>query len=248
VKTWQLLEEVELEPDWQYLPLVISYDKIDNEIYALKYSDDWLTYELAILNTATGEMTTISTLGDVETMPSIYTLSGAVDGNLYAVCTDGKFYSIEKKSGKMTAIGALGCVPTGIQSTIYDYATQTMYWAAVTTSDETMLCSINMETGAASIINRFPEYEEYVGLYILEANKPSNTPENDEAQFNFDAPASLSGELEVIVPDKTIAGEDITEDLTVEIYVDNEQYESFEAVFTNNFSTILTVELCLSIR
>lgn len=242
VNTWELHEEVELEPDWQYLPLVITYDAIDGEIYALKYSDDWVNFELATLNPMSGELTTISVLGDSGTMPTIMTLSGADNGLLYAVCTDGQLYSIEKQTGVMTAIGEIGCIPSGIQSTVYDYNTGILYWAAVTSFDDTMLCTIDMQTGEASVVNVFPDFEEYVGLYILNDKKSDSAPQKVEAELTFTYPAELTGSLDFTVPSKTIGGDAITSDLEVVITIDKIEYKSITASPGSQHSELITFE------
>ena len=64
-ETWQINSEVELEPDWQYLPLIITYDKTNSNIYALGYSDDWSEHTLNIMDPDSGEMTMIGAMGEV---------------------------------------------------------------------------------------------------------------------------------------------------------------------------------------
>ncbi len=241
-ETWQINSEVELEPDWQYLPLIITYDKTNSNIYALGYSDDWSEHTLNIMDPDSGEMTMIGAMGEVGIMPNIYAMSAANDGNIYAICSDGKLYSVDKSSAKMTAVGDLGLKPSALQSSVYDYSTNTLYWAASLESGESKLCSVDITTGKATIISDFKNYEEFVGLFIPFENVDPNAPQKVTADFQFTNPGELSGTLSYTSPKYTVAGDVISTDINLTIKVDDTEVKNINVSPGETGSITLSLE------
>lgn len=239
--SWDITSEVSLLPNWQYLPLIITYDRTDQYIYALGYSDDWSKHVLATLDPSSGELTTVATLGTVGEMPNIFTMSATDKGGIFAICSDGNLYKIDKATGTMTAVGNTGFIPSALQSTVYDYETGTLYWAASFSTGESKLCTVDLTTGAATIISNFDNYEEFVGLFIMENNYNEDAPQQVEAAFNFQSPGSLQGTLSFTAPSKTMSGKEITEDLYITIKVDDTEVKNLKAQPGSNNTETLTL-------
>lgn len=243
INTWKMVEEYDLEPDWQYMPLVITYDRTDAQIYAITYSDDWTKHELAILDPNSGKMDYVATIGTVGVMPNIFTLSATDEGNLLAICDNGKLYNIDKSTGAMNLVGSTGYFPTGLQSTVFDYETKTLYWAGVMTNDESGLFTVDCNTGVAKKVYNFEPYEEYVGLYIMQNEYPDDVPQKPEAEFIFDADGSLTGTLEFTVPSKNNAGESLDTSLTMSITVDGTEITKYGETWNPGHSTTVPVSM-----
>lgn len=220
IQTWNITSEINLQANWQYLPLIVTYDNTDQRIYALSYNDDWSKHTLAVLDPLSGQLSTIATLGTVGEMPNIYTMSATDKGFIYAICSDGNLYKIDKTTGSMTSIGNTGFTPQSLQSTIYDYQTGVLYWTASLSTGESKLCTVDMTTGEATVISDFDNFEEFVGLFILN-NSNDDTPEQFSATVEFDTPGSLQGTIKYIAPSKTVSGKEITEKINITIKVDN---------------------------
>ncbi len=233
VKTWSVLSEVHLDPYWEALPLIITYDKIDSKIYALGYSEDWSHHVLATMNPETGELTTVATLGRVGEMSNVYAMSATANGGLYAICEDGNLYSIDKVTGTMTVVGNTGYSPQSLQSAVYDYDTNTLYWAASFNTGESKLCTVDLATGVATILSDFSEYEEFVGLFII-PEEQNDIPARVEAEFNFSNLGALSGNLAFTVPSYTVGGDNIEGNVDLVIKIDDEEYKSLSAAAGSN--------------
>lgn len=238
--SWTITSEVALQANWQYLPLIITYDKTDQTIYALSYTEDWSKHVLATLDLATGELTTVATLGVVGEMANIYTMSATDKGGIYAIGSDGNLYKIDKMTGAMTVVGNTGFIPSALQSTVYDYATGTLYWAASLSTGESKLCTVDLTTGVATVISDFSNYEEFVGLFIM-GDSNDDAPQQAEATFNFLSPGALQGTLNFTTPSKTMSGKEITEDVDISIKVDNIEVKQFASQPGSNNSETLTL-------
>ncbi len=239
--SWAVTSEVGLQANWQYLPLIVTYDKTDQYIYALSYNDDWSKHVLATLDPSSGELTTVATLGTVGEMPNIYTMSATDKGGIYAICSDGNLYKIDKTTGAMTVVGNTGFIPSALQSTVYDYATGTLYWAASLSTGESKLCTVDLVTGEAAVVSDFANYEEFVGLFILDNNNNDDAPQQVEATFNFQSPGALQGTLDFTAPSKTMSGKEITEDINISIKVDNAEIKNLNATPGGQYSENLTL-------
>lgn len=239
--TWEETSEVSLLANWEYLPLIITYDETDQCIYALGYSEDWTKHTLATLDISSGEMTTVATLGTVGEMSNIFTMSATDQGGLVAICQDGNLYKIDKTTGSMTVIGSTGLMPSALQSTVYDYDTKTLYWAASITSGASKLCTVDVTSGEATVVSSFANYEEFVGLFLLNDATNKNTPDEVKIAFQFDSHGALQGTLTLTAPEKTVGGSTITDNLTIHIGVDNSEVKQVSLAAGATHSEVLTL-------
>lgn len=226
VETWSEVMVVDLENDYSAMPLVMTYDKTADTMYALSYSADYKDHVLTTMDLDTGELTEVANMGRTENISSIFTMSVAADGTMYTICADGNLYKLDKSSGKMTVVGSTGVSPSALQSTVYDYSTNTLYWAASLTDYSGKLYKVDTSTGVATLISDFENNEEYVGLFILNKEQNSAAPKAPEATFEFTVNGGLSGELSFTAPTSTVGGDALQGDITMVVKVDNEEVKS----------------------
>ena len=220
---WDLLQHRRGEGDNAVTRLMSAcgcYDEATGQYFAIMYTDDMQNQVFGTLDYAKNTRKIIKQLNDNE---NILAMAISQAGVVYAVRTDGMFVQIDKTTGKMTVVGDTGVKPTYLQSAAIDPRTGRMFWAACSTVDPVGLYEIDIESGKATLISKFANSEEYIGLYI-----PAPVAEEDapaactslSTSFTGDA---LTGTVNFRLPSKTYAGESLgSETLGYCVYIDSE--------------------------
>ncbi|MBO4485540.1 MAG: choice-of-anchor J domain-containing protein [Prevotella sp.] len=197
-----------------------SYDEATGQFYAIMYTDDMQHQVFGTLDYAKNTRKIIKQLDESE---NVLAMAISPAGVVYAVRTDGMFVQIDKTSGKMTVIGDTGVKPTYLQSAAIDPRTGRMFWAACSAVDPVGLYEIDIESGKATLISKFANSEEYVGLYIPAPVAEEEAPAactSLSTSFTGDA---LTGTVNFRLPSKTYAGESLgSETLGYCVYIDGE--------------------------
>lgn len=156
---WEETNESELDANWYAYDM--TYDPTTFTSYgAMANADggqvlcklDWYGLKQTKVGTLTQNMAAIAINGY---------------GTLYGIGQNGKLYTISTEDASLTEIGSTGIAPAYMQSATFDFATNKLYWATTTTADEAGLYEVDVNTGAATLVSRFPNDEEVVGLYSL---------------------------------------------------------------------------------
>ena len=197
-----------------------SYDEATGQFYAIMYTDDMQHQVFGTLDYAKNTRKIIKQLDESE---NVLAMAISPAGVVYAVRTDGMFVQIDKTSGKMTVIGDTGVKPTYLQSAAIDPRTGRMFWAACSAVDPVGLYEIDIESGKATLISKFANSEEYIGLYIPAPVAEEEAPAactSLSTSFTGDA---LTGTVNFRLPSKTYAGESLgSETLGYCVYIDGE--------------------------
>lgn len=222
---WGLEKSVLLGSDdahatYDVLASSMVYDKTNDQIYALEYNENltglyWSTY-----NQKTLSFDVISKWkGNFDALA----MASTPDGNIYCISTTGDFYSIDKEAGRPSLIGSTGVTPLLYsQSAVYDGKTGTILWDAVTANGHN-LYSVNIATGEASFIRNFPEENQIVGLYITDNEAVDDAPAgiNDLGTTYFKK-GELAASINFTTPAKTYAGQALTSNVNLKVWVDGE--------------------------
>ena len=153
----------------------MTFDYTTGKLYAVAYNlpwdsgDDETAIEASFLVTIDLLTYEITQVAQITT--GILTLAADAQGELYGIAMDGCLYHINKQDGSTRNIGSTGQVVSYAQSMCYDYNTDTMYWALCNIS-QGVLCSVNLETGAASRLGIIGGNTEVVSLFAVPESEP----------------------------------------------------------------------------
>lgn len=153
----------------------MTFDYTTGRLYAVAYNlpwdsgDDETAIEASFLVTIDLLTYEITQVAQITT--GILTLAADAQGELYGIAMDGCLYHINKQDGSTRNIGSTGQVVSYAQSMCYDYNTGTMYWALCNIS-QGVLCSVNLETGAASRLGIIGGNTEVVSLFAVPESEP----------------------------------------------------------------------------
>lgn len=139
----------------------LTYDYSTDKVYGIYKGNG----ALATLDMKTGAVKSIGDFTDVlGTKYYMIAIACDLDGQLYAVCTDDKFYKVNKTNGKVTMVGELGVDAAYDQSMTFDYSTGVLYWY---NNGKYALYTIDPTTGKAKAINNVKFNDEYDTLNAL---------------------------------------------------------------------------------
>lgn len=153
----------------------MTFDYTTGKLYAIAYTLPWESsgddsnIEGSYLVTIDLYDYTITEIAQIAT--GIITLSSDRSGQLYGIAMDGCLYAISKTDGACRIIGQTGEVVEYSQSMAYDYNTDTMYWALCNIS-RGCLCTVDLETGAASSLGTIGGNTEVTCLFIIPDDEP----------------------------------------------------------------------------
>jgi hypothetical protein len=203
----------------------LSYDIVGGIMYATSASTTGSN--LYSVNPATAAVTFIGT----ETGDLLITLAADNAGQLYSVeILADNFGSVNKTTGAFTIIGPIGFNANYAQDMEFDHSTDTCFYACYNlTSGRAEMRTVNVATGATTLIGAFPDTAEIAGLAIpysgstgIPSYEKSNVtlgsypnPFNQQTDITFSIPQSGKVLLEIadvygrIV--STLVDEDITE-------------------------------------
>ena len=218
---WDLLQHRRGEGDDAVTRLMSAcggYDQATGQYYAIMYTDDMSQQVFGTLDYQKNTRKVIKVLASEE---NVLAMAVSPAGVVYGVRTDGCLVQIDKTSGRMTVVGETGVTPQYLQSAAIDPRTGRMFWAACSTTEPVGLYEVDLQTGRATLIGKFANSEEYVGLYIPAPQAEENAPaacSSLSTSFTGDA---LTGTVNFRLPSKTFAGAAIEEtELGYCVYVD----------------------------
>ena len=153
------------------------------------------------------------------------------DGRLYGVCKDGNLYQIDRATAEEKLIGHTGVYDLidhegffWLQGGEIDPRDNTFYWVVDHAVEEkSELCSVNLETGKATVLVDFDGDIECAGILIAPQQRQDATPaaaSNLQAQF---APMQTTGSGSFTAPVNDFGGKPLAADakLYYNIYVND---------------------------
>lgn len=186
----------------------------DGTVYGEFYNESFDDYEWGIVDYSTKTRTTIGPATN-----TYVALGITKEGQLYGIAFDGNLYKIDKERGTETLVG-----PTGISGIVSDQGQyygqtgeidqrdNTFYWAALTADGNGGLYEVNLETGAATLIDSEPN--QLFGMYIPAPSTKDGAPATvTNLQANFEG-TNLTGTIAFNAPSTTYGGAAISGDVT----------------------------------
>lgn len=196
-----------------------AYDRKTGKVYGVFYKNQDLNeteFGIADYNTLTR-----TTIGPATKKYVAIGLSS--DLTMYGIASDGNLYKINTATGSETLVGATGLNlidadgKTYAQSGEIDQRDNTFYWAATDANGKSGLYTVDLTTGAATLLNSFPNNEMVYALSIPYPEAEENAPgkvTNLKATFEKD---NTEGTVSFRTPNVTFGGDVLEGD--VDYYV-----------------------------
>lgn len=213
-ETWEVVSDMEVDDGgygWFNHCLTVAPDGANG--FGLFYNTEATDFEFATVDFETGTKTVVGSA------TNFYLVMGtAPDGTVYGVADDNNLYKINTNTGAETLVGPTGLVVSDAegsygQSATIDPKTGVMYWAAVETSMNCGLYTVDTTTGAASLVSAFNGPTQIFGMAIPTPAAEEGAPaavENVSAVF---ADGSNVGTVSFTAPTTTFAGAELTGEL-----------------------------------
>ncbi len=133
------------------IPEDLAYDYSTNTMYAASEGT------LNVVSLTDGTLTLVGEIGP----ESVLALACSTDGQLYAIGSDGGFYTVDKQTGAGTLVGNTGVTADNYQSMAYDHNTGKLYWASCSTTPlllsyyttDSALYEVNVNDGSVNRIS-----------------------------------------------------------------------------------------------
>ena len=223
IQYWDLLQHRHGDGDNAVTRLMSAcggYDQATGQYFAIMYTDDMKAQVFGTLDYSKNTRKIIKQLDESE---NVLAMAISQAGVIYGVRADGMFVQIDKTSGKMTVVGDTGVKPMYMQSAAIDPRTDRMFWAACSAEDPVGLYEIDLQSGKATLIGKFANREEFVGLYIPAPAAEEDAPAACASLGTTFAGDALSGTVNFRLPSKTYAGQSLSgETLGYCVYIDGE--------------------------
>lgn len=192
----------------------LTYDPTTNIIYGCFYTDDMKGYELATVDFTLGLKRRIIDLGTGHFIG----LAVSPQGQMYGISWDSKLYKINKKNGEMTLVGPIGITfDRSRQTAFFDEETGKMYFSGLIDNNTSGLYSINLETGAASLMAAYPHAEQLVGAFIPKPSPSKDAPYKVSSLKASFTGESTTGSISFTLPDETVDGADLKGNVSYEV-------------------------------
>lgn len=213
----------------------LTYDFTTGTIYAISYIKETVDEEGLIERFSPAISTMDSYTGMVSPIaktPGFIAIAANNAGELYGITkgSNSALYRINKKSGECTEIGRTGLNPEYVQSATFDPVTDKLYWAETELTGTSGLYEVNVHTGKAELICRFPDNQEFTGIYIPAPVVADKAPAAvTELGAAFDG-ASLSGKLNFTAPTLANDGSELSGELMATLTIDGGESTVLDAV------------------
>lgn len=197
----------------------MAYDYTTNTMYGMK---DFSLYDINLQNGVYTKIGTLTGLG----ANKLLALAIDLNGNMYGVSHEsGIFYSINKSNLHCTSIGSTGLPSNLIQSMGFDHNTGILYWAQCGAYEGNHFCSIDVNTGAATILAE--NTGVMTGFFIPYIQNPDvpNAPTNAEV---LPIGLNLEAELSWTNPTTSLGGNNLTSITKIIVSRNGEIIEEFD--------------------
>lgn len=142
--------------------LDMAFNHADQVMYAIVSLDETDYLDLCTINLTNGRITPVGTL-DITAANIVISTNG--EAYVLSYGEPAMLYSLDLNSATTTLIGSTGLNLRYIQSATWDHNTNTMYWAQYYDSENNGLCTVDTQTGAATMIGQIGGGAEVVALF-----------------------------------------------------------------------------------
>lgn len=229
--SWELVYDV-AQPV-SALATDMSFDPIDNVAYGCFYDNGNVAW--GYMDPSTCEVTHIAPLAG-----ELIAVAVNARGEAFAITSGGYLVKVNKKNGELTTIGYTGLSPAYLQSASFS-DDGVLYWAAVFSYDDSALYTVNLETGAASLVSYFPNNEEIVALYAMTPVPADGAPAMAQDLSAVFVDDQLNGNVLFTIPATTYSGELLTGSVEYVVTVNGEDLAAGSAEAGRQVSASVTV-------
>lgn len=181
----------------------------DGTVYGQFYTADFGSLEYGVADYANKTRTTIGT-----STRKMVAMGVTNDGKLYGIAVDGNLYQVSTTDGKETLVGATGVTVSGSEGNYYyqtgeiDPKTNIFYWYALDKDGNDGLYTVDLTTGAATLIGNFVGgqaelYDMIIAGKLAEDGAPAKAT-NLTASFPN---GNTTGTISFTAPARDYAGE-----------------------------------------
>lgn len=177
------------------------------KVYGQFYNNALSGFEFGVIDYDAMERTTIA-----ESQHKYVALGVTSYEVVYGVATDGNLYRIDTETGEERLIGATGVSVAESSRQSYgqsgeiDQDDDVFYWACIDKDKHAALYTVDLASGAATLIADMPHNEQILGMGIPDATPPAAAPAAvADFRIAFDG-GSTSGTVSFTVPTKTYGG------------------------------------------
>lgn len=230
--TWHCDKMVENPLDYSYIATDRTYDTTTGKVYSICYDKTGESIWLATTSLSDGASTLIAAL-DKE----VIMIAADASGRLFGIDTEANLYRIDKNTAALTLIGNTniyeGYQSTYTQSITFDNTTGKLYWAEFHSEgmfrSKSALYEVDPATAATVKIADLPGNPEMIGMYVADYMQPGVPA----AATNLTAIPEKEGSTKVAfsftAPTKTIGGDNLTGNLSIEMTVDGDIFDIRDA-------------------
>lgn len=202
------------------VPYSLTYDSTTGTVYGYVQDRDENYMPIDILvkvNLEDGSVEKIGNLSD-----TFFALVFTQTGVLYGISDKGLLKSIDKKTAETTEIGNTGYQPLFHQSAAIDPKSGELYWAFYGWKVGKLL-KVNLADATTTEICTFPDGENFIGLHSRTNYASDVAPgEITDIRIIFQQPGSKNATISCLAPTKKFDGTELTENVTVSLYVNDE--------------------------
>lgn len=230
--TWHCDKMVENPLDYSYIATDRTYDTTTGKVYSICYDKTGESIWLATTSLSDGASTLIAAL-DKE----VIMIAADASGRLFGIDTEANLYRIDKNTAALTLIGNTniyeGYQSTYTQSITFDNTIGKLYWAEFHSEgmfrSKSALYEVDPATAATVKIADLPGNPEMIGMYVADYMQPGVPA----AATNLTAIPEKEGSTKVAfsftAPTKTIGGDNLTGNLSIEMTVDGDIFDIRDA-------------------
>ncbi len=229
----------------------VAYDPTTFACYGITFNADKSGMQLTKLIYTTSAVTA-SKIADlpgnwnslaINAAGQIYAISyeaEKVDNRLMA--TSSSLCKIDKNTGDVTVIGETGKAPQYLSSATIDPRSGRMFWNVLEEGKASVLCEVNLSTGAATDLFAYTNNEEIMGMFVPAPEAEDNAP---AAVTNLSVSfpkGSMTGSIEFDAPTTTYIGNAADGPLTYSISANGQVVANGNTSFGGHVSTSVTLD------
>lgn len=231
----------------------MALDPTTGLIYGYFYNSSRNGYNFGTIDFS-GDKPKTNVIAPVEDDTEVAAIACDKEGQLYAVTRTiemgtqdytvlkSELAKIDKTTGDLTMIGETGMLPYYPTSATIDTRSGRMFWTVCPKDGSGNLCEVDLSTGAASLIYKFPGDEEVQGLYAPEPEAEDDAPAAVTG-LSADFPdGTLSGKLYFTAPNLNFSGTAATGELTYTVTINGDKQISGKTSFGAPTEVPVTVD------
>ncbi len=212
--------------DYSMIATDVAKDPLSGQIYGCLWDESGSGYMFGTIDYVDGRTHKIKALTNMW-----HAIAIDADGTIYAIdqemviegstvrCAKSSLYTVDRETGDMTLVGDTGQLPRYAGSAVIDLRSGRMFWSVCPEDDDnSALYEVNKQTGAATLVYKYPSAEQFMGFYIPAPLAEDGAPAAvTDLKADFER-GSLDGTVSFKVPATTFDGKPASGAVDYDIY------------------------------